>query len=305
MEAPEFRAPPSWTRKTKSNLDRPMLNFPSEVSFCEMIHSPDTEIEVVKRIGSESTEGEVYQIMYKGKRAALKLLPINSDEDIVKNESEIKIANMASNMVMEDTCEHFPLVYGSGQCNDVYFFQKRWREKGENYACIRKLRSQLPGAKSKQISALYRQGLKPVEIAEKFNLNMKVCDKLHVASNFLISELADEDLSSWAERRHSVDAWKDVIYQVLYAISCMQENMKICHRDLHWGNILLEDNENVLALIHDFGKSEPLVRENEKDDIVKFLSSWTGISYQLPNQIREWFQESEEIISHGGDIEDL
>lgn len=48
-----------------------------------------------------------------------------------------------------------------------------------------------------------------------------------------------------------------------------------------------------------------MILENEKDDVIKFLSSWTGISYQLPKQIRTWFEESELIIAKGGDIDDL
>lgn len=321
MHAPLFQAPSEWTRQTRADPERKILEFPESVAFRDSINNPESDIRVVKRIGSVSSEGEVYQISYRGEDSALKLLPISSDDDVAKNMKEIDTAILASQMVMDGRCSHFPLVYGHGRCDDVYFFADVWRHRGEQYACLKAMREKVGPGKAKQMTALFRQGVSADDLAKRFNVDMTECqplkvpaddlsalaDKsslklglkpsLQVPTDYLISELAQEDLSSWATRPHSVEEWRDIIHQVLETIMFMGREMKISHHDLHWGNILIKTiDDHEIALIHDFGKAEHLTPENAKDDVIKFLSSWTAVDYVLPPEIRREFQENEQVI---------
>lgn len=193
---------------------------------------------------------------------------------------------------MEGRCPNFPLVYGYSQCDDVYFFSPRYRHLGEQYACLKTMRDKVSSGRAKQMTALFCQGISTENLAN--------CQNLRVPTDYLISELAREDLSSWAMRSHTVDEWRDVIHQVLETIAFMGREMKISHHDLHWGNILLktitDEVARELTLIHDFGKAGPLTFENRKDDAIKFLSSWTATDYVLPPEIVKEFQENEQLI---------
>lgn len=253
MEAPLFRAPRVWNTKAQPFSICSTWDLPTVANFCDPYS--ENYIQVMKRIGSESSEGEVYEILCSHSTMALKLLPISSDKDLLKNAKEIEIAKLASRMVIDGRSRNFPKVYGSGRCADTYFFSDRWR-----------------GA------------------------------DLKVPADFLVSELAREDLSSWATEPHTSWEWMSIIGQVLETIEFMQSKMQLCHFDLHWGNILVNDGR---ALIHDFGRSDVLSEENTQHDVKKFLMGWTGENYQLPDGVRDWFRNSDEIIREDGSITDL
>lgn len=312
MEAISFTPPSLWETKTDINKERHILKFPSSVNFCSLLndystqtHSSASIVKVVKRIGSESSEGEVYQIKYKDIDAALKMMPIVSDNDISKNKNEISVATLASEMVLENRCENFPIVYGSGKCQNSNFYSPIWKERSLNYACMRKLRQNLP-SKTRQMDALYRSGTSPENVAKRFGVDIGLCNNLETPSDFLISELASSDLSIWASSSHTSKEWKSIIYQCLQTIQFMRKEMGICHNDLHWGNILIKSIADYdLALIHDFGKSVPINNENKSDDLVKFISSYTGINYKLPLNIREFFRQSEEDLKNNQGIKEI
>lgn len=323
MEVPLFTAPSEWTTQaTVTEAERNIIQFPEVVQFCRLIQRPTEDVKVIKRIGSESTEGEVYQIEYQGQMAAIKLMPINSDQDRAKNQTEMEVAQQVSQMVADNECSNFPMVFEVGRCQNVWFFRPEWRKLGEQYACLKYLQSLVPTAKAKQLAALYRQGLSLQQIADRFNLDLAGCHDLPVACDFMISELAHEDLSSWAQRPHSVAEWKNVIYQILAAIVCLHTGTHMIHGDLHWGNILIKQmagtvtavpsqqgwslgRKRVLALLHDFGKSEPLTATNHQDDIIKFCAAANAAQYQLPIEIKMWFQQSERMLAEGAELEDL
>lgn len=298
--ATDFNPPKVWSKKTNFRDTRRYLEFPEDINFCAIVNNSHSDVEVIRRIGSESSEGEVYQIRYNNVDAALKIMPVISDSDILKNENEINIANLASQMVLQNKWPHFPMVYGSGKCTNSNFYNPRWKELSHDYACVRRLREVLP-AKNKQIDALYRTGQQPENIAQRFGLNLEVCQNLKTPSNFLISELATEDLSSWATAPHTTREWREIVRQCLDSISFLHQEMAISHNDLHWGNVLIKD----IALIHDFGKSSPFVEENANDDLVKFISSWTGQIYRIPESLRELFLRAEDQIKTEATLDEI
>jgi len=297
MYASSFNAPSLWTRQADHLNDRRILLFPPNITFCELIREPTQDIHVIKRIGSESSEGEVFEIEYQNHLAALKLLPINTENDKDKNKREIKIAKWASDMVVNRKWDHFPMVYGYGQCDNVYFFDPKRHQQAERYSCFTKLKSLLPVERQRQLSIMFKAGYSIDEIGKRFNVNPENCQNLPIQTDFLISELAREDFSTWATRYHNTEEWITLIPQILETIRFMQNEMSLCHNDLHWGNILIKDVNNTnMALIHDFGKSETLNDDNSNNDLVKFLSSWDSLVYTIPKPIIKWFRDSENYI---------
>lgn len=305
MEAETFQAPDRWTRTTDAQPPK-RLDLPATVNFCQYISEPSSDVRIDKRIGSESSQAEVYQITYQDTHLALKLMPITSDADIPKNAHEIALATMASDLVADGTCENFPLVYGSGSCPHVYFFSSKYQEMGQQYSCYHRLRQQLPENKRSRFTALMRQNLPIDSLAQRFSLDPSLCQGVTAHADFLISELAQEDLASWATRVHAVSEWTNIIKQVLFTIEVMRNIMKISHADLHWGNILISTARGrTVALIHDFGQSQELTQDNQRNDEIKFLSAANGIHYLLPKSIRDWFFINEGRVLAGQDVTPL
>lgn len=101
--------------------------------------------------------------------------------------------------------------------------------------------------------------------------------------HILVSELAQMDLKQFIEQHLDAgeiisDAvWFNIIEQVLNGIDDMQK-LNIIHQDLHLGNVLLlKKNEDIVCLIHDFGQSNMITRdewigEERSFDIKKFIS---------------------------------
>jgi serine/threonine protein kinase len=72
------------------------------------------DVGIEKRIGSESTYGEVYKVNIDGKAYALKVVLDTSDAIVNKTFKEIEIATFLGNQSSD-----FPKVFWSGQCKKV------------------------------------------------------------------------------------------------------------------------------------------------------------------------------------------
>ena len=97
----------------------------------EMEECPECNINKIESIGdTQSSHGAVYKITFgnsdKPKKAALKILPheyfdrtgrINAYKS---NENEIKITNILSELVINDECDCFPILYYGYECNDKH-----------------------------------------------------------------------------------------------------------------------------------------------------------------------------------------
>src|SRR5215470_16584043 len=78
------------------------IEFPKEIFFCDSYLSKrieDNEILVLRRLGSPSADGEVYQIKYNEDYFAIKIMPHVDAETSDKNLREIEIASKVSNLV--------------------------------------------------------------------------------------------------------------------------------------------------------------------------------------------------------------
>ena len=85
--------------------------------------------------------------------------------------------------------------------------------------------------------------------------------------------MAQEDLRNWASRtEYSDQTWIDMCTQIIDGIRDCHDYLQISHNDLHTANVLVTyvDNE-LLYLIHDFGRSELLTKYNWKNDYDKIF----------------------------------
>lgn len=277
-------------------------NLPSEPCFCSFIGyasqhkcpdrtlGPDHNMILMKkRIGSPSSDAEVYAVSYDSIIAALKVMPVTSSDDEAKNTDEIANAIRASDLVKSGYSSHFPLVYSSGKCDNVIFQpDSKFINAAEDYARVLTLKQEYP-AKRRLIDALIKQIPVSPERAHRADI---IAQRIGVEpplrengiAHLLLSEMAREDVRTWSQRRHHDTEWLSVITQAIEAISHLHMGLNLCHNDLHLGNLLLLDDSTVL--IHDFGRSINLTDSNWKDDYVEFFDNvWSALN--IPENLKE------------------
>lgn len=289
-------APSEWITTSNILYDRASLIrdsrdfvFDDDLSVCSHLFD-HTNMVPQYRIGSESSEGEVYRVKYTIPRGvmqgyevlgAFKIMPILTPESAQKNQNEIDLAVKASNLVKKGKSPYFPLVYTAGHCPDVTFYsQSKFTEPSWKYACMTKIYDAYP-TKTRRIQALEKQGISIPTMLKQLG-DEHLCDQLTIPADFLFSELANEDLYSWGHKRHTVATWKKVLSSVVTGIYHLHFYLKECHNDLHLGNVLIVNDLSPTSrvnlgtpqrsfymeytevpLIHDFGKSVPLTGENK------------------------------------------
>lgn len=92
-----------------SNLCRIQLDNPPEAPF-----------EIIKRIGTESNDGEIYLVKLKDTKntnvhAVFKIIPYKNQYTETTFLNELRIGEMCSNMVKQLQCNCFPIMYTSQQ----------------------------------------------------------------------------------------------------------------------------------------------------------------------------------------------
>ena len=249
-------------------------------NFSQNLIFKDGNINVIERIGSESSEGEVYRIQIEGQECAAKIMPINSAYSIEKNENEISISKELSGLT------HFPIVYTSTFCSNIKYNKKSlFLEDSYKYFLFKRENM------SKRILYLYRN----MNLEELQNIFPK---PLQIGAHILISEIVYSDLRQFQSRDEKI--WRFIILDVLKGIKYLNEEKNILHGDLHCGNVLIkveDKNEIQTPLISDFGKSKRCLFENMQDrvtDAEKFLYDLT-LHFDVPKNIK---LELEEILKY-------
>lgn len=163
--------------------------------------------------------------------------------------------------------------------------------------------------------------------------------------NVLMSEYVERgSLYSYVEYKNiSLELWKSIIFQVMYAIYAMQKTFKIMHNDLHHGNILIDKiNENgyisynvngvkyyikhngIIPKLFDFefamaykkmdGMYENAIIDDKKEyfdyfnegvDVHEFLDSL--LDFELPKELEDWIRSKydERILSRPDESRDI
>ena len=86
-----------------------------------------------KRIGSESTMAQVFEVEINNYPVAVKVLPITSKESYSQIENEVNLARLASNLVINEESIYFPIVYGGILCPETYFYNNKYYEKSRRF----------------------------------------------------------------------------------------------------------------------------------------------------------------------------
>jgi serine/threonine protein kinase len=250
-------------------------------------------LQVKKRIGSDSSAGCVYQLNVVGSvlKAAAKIIPIFTDQDVENNANEVEIASILSRIVLRGDSYYFPIVYNVIECKNTIFsgFLKCLDPNVINMQILKDIHPMLTTKQIRDVSIMIRdchiptkifikkiKGIVGRDIMKKFNPK-----EIVIKCNIMISELAWGDLRQYIRSKSkSRYISKLVIYimkEVFRAIYVLQSN-NIVHDDLHTGNILIMINDRgiLVPLIHDFGKS--YINRNFSDidytrDIIDFLRS--------------------------------
>jgi virulence-associated protein VapD len=251
-------------------------------------------IEIIERIGSDSSQGEVYKLKINDFVFAGKILPIISDKSFEDNQNEISIAKQLSQEVKNNNTIYFPIVYDSTFCEKTTFNSKSlFYEDSYKYALYNWLckKENMNSACKKRMINKYKN----MNVKEIKNLHPDFND-INISSHVLMSELCFSDLRQFSIKYNKNESfWISIISHIFEAIKYLNENMNIIHDDLHTGNILLRLSKNetddcytYYPLIHDFGKS----RKNDCwsmydriTDVGKFLYD-LKINPNIPDKIK-------------------
>lgn len=252
-------------------------------------------IKIVERIGSESSQGEVYKLKVQTFEFAGKILPITSDNSIEENENEIDIAVELSNEVRNNKTIYFPIVYASTLCEHTIFNKTSlFYNDSYKYAVINNLcnKENMTSACKKRLMCKYKN----LDISDIKALHPEF-DNINIPSHLLISELCFSDLRQFIiNNKNDEIFWISIIAHIFEAIKYLNETMNIIHNDLHTGNILLrivktEDSMIYQPVIHDFGKSRRICKNEDWSmydritDVGKFLYD-LKINSNIPNIIK-------------------
>ena len=254
-------------------------------NFCSDKWSEDDDwnkITVVERIGSESSEGEVYRVELQGRQYAGKIMPITSDKSYEKNENEISIARELSDN------SYFPKVFAAGFCAKTKYNEtSKFFEESYRYFLFEKVCEDMNRATKIRTKHKY----KDTTVKELKNI---FHEEISIASHVLISEIAFSDLRPICKYYYvSEKIWKEIILIVLKGIKYLNEVKNILHGDLHCGNILIKIEEKSIPLIHDFGKSirtDFLTIEERTADPQKFLYDLT-LHPDVPLSLKEKIEQ--------------
>lgn len=221
---------------------------------------------IVTQIGSPSQEGEVYLVKMDKHIMAMKVLPHVDPKSRDRIANELKIAQLASDAVVNGLVTHFPLVYKTAYCPETHFKDlSPFKERSELYG----LRSVFRGwiEKVSHVSArlfFERSRLMnnkhDIEVLASTFLSVGSIQsgQGHSSCDLLFSELAYSDLKQFIEVSElTVSHWLTILHQLVDSITELGK-LGIIHNDLHLGNVLVlvDQKRNIKLLLHDFGRSE-------------------------------------------------
>ena len=264
-------------REKYSNINQDI--FPDVATFCESLDNKTNEIEIIRRIGSQSADGEVYCIKIQNIEFAMKLMPRIDSSSKDRNMNEINIAKEASKY-----SDYFPKTFAFGSCSKSSFYHFQNLESGfvnkaiefHNYNLLTEqiIKTNL----RKRFDADYRNGMGLIDLSQKYLLHYENLKEIEV--DFLISELANGDLGNYIKRERDIKEWKTILSDILTGIYYLTVMLGKVHPDLHPGNVLII-KDPLKALIHDFGRCYPVdnnIPETYKASLLSFCKEFLSCS---------------------------
>lgn len=245
----------------------------------------------LRDVDKDYVQGIPYRLTMKdGKKFVLKVTPIEKIYEKDKNPAYIEniiLKEMTNTCIKKYNIPNFSYYLGSDKIN-----------------------CKAPALRTKYFSLLNNEGT----IRSKCNVILSE----YVERGSLYDYVKDRDLS--------LDVWKSLIFQVVYAIYAMQKEFKLMHNDLHHGNILIDKvddsgyitynvngvknyikHDGLIAKLFDFefsmaykkidGMYDNVLIENHKEyfdyynegvDVHSFLESL--LDFDIPQDLERWIR---------------
>lgn len=215
-------------------------------------------LQILNRIGSNSTAGEVYRVRLDAECAALKIMPRINAKSNQTNTNEIKLAVKVSEAVKSGQTVYFPMIFAHGVCGDTEFDPaSTFIDAAHAFATQQMLVSMLETKRERVRFIAETRRMRAQQMCEHI-LNLKkditLPGKVPIPSDHIISELADADLLVVIRESPDPDFIRTLISKSFEAAEFLNGTLRIIHNDLHLGNVLVF-TEMYIPLIHDFGKS--------------------------------------------------
>lgn len=161
-----------------------------------------------------------------GKKIVLKVTPVETCYE--KNKNPVYIENI----ILKELTETFVKKYNIP--NFLY------------YLGTFKISCKSPALRTKYFSILNNEGC------------------IRSTCNVLISEYIDKgSLKEYVDQRNlSLNVWKSIIFQVVFAIYAMQQKYNLMHNDLHHGNILIDKTDEHGYLTYNIQNTKYYIKHN-------------------------------------------
>jgi len=289
--------------------------FSEKNKLCSLVSSTEstslTGITIIKRIGSDSSDGEVYLIKsnvldipgeIKELYAVLKVIPImnNRSENIFNN--EMTINRICSGMVRDGESSYFPLMYVAYKCDNIIFPQDNYLYlssfkyiflKNVNDNCIEILKKHGKGVELEKESRVIKHALRRIissinnlqeikhlvileykKFLTKYGIEDSIPIDVKIKGHIIISELASMDLRQYVFlNRNSKEIISNIKWLKIF------DNVLHGIKDLQKHNILHNDLHmgNVLMLNKNLQNSDEIDTTWLIHDFGKsiILSEWT------------------------------
>jgi hypothetical protein len=305
-----------------------------EFNPCELFSIMNKE--TIERIGSDSASASVYRMkdnypikmeLSRGINinldCAIKIMINKNDDDVLKHTNELKYAHIASNLVLNNICEYYPIVlYDSIKCTNIVTYREEDIKKGELYVLSQCVDDTSIHYQRKHIlknKILEKDSIIDIEndpfITKYIDKDEKLNDcykdkKKTLSGALLVSERASGDLyqiffgkpnkkmegdNIW-EQRNTTPFWTNLLKKIIIAIYYLP----FMHNDLHLGNILLvkkEDGEWI-PLIHDFGESTDFNRYIIGATYSNYVLDYMNFFYSIEEAIKTISESKNALNDH-------
>lgn len=132
----------------------------------------------------------------------------------------------------------------------------------------------------------------------------------------LLQETMQEDLKTWARRKQrSEKEWFSCLFQIFFAVGTLQHHLGISHKDLHWGNVLVQRldppqswtyqlpghepyslvDQTYLFTICDFGSAQFEIKDEMFDFCRLALNVFQWLKYSPGENMDQWVVEMQAV----------
>ena len=170
------------------------------------------------QIGSESNNGIVYLSSFRDKNKKLFKYAAKIALYSFESYKESKTLKTLTDAVLNNTCPHFPILYGFVVCNSF-----------KNFSTSSFIESDKSDNKTS-----YKNNVKDLKLYPKL-----VADNYKSQFCCFINELANGDLIKFIDLHYNNEKLlKNALAQIYLSLMFFYKEIKMFHNDAHWGNFL-------------------------------------------------------------------